>query len=88
MVSRGGRPDLAGTWLSTVMAPTLLIVGGDDTPVIAANQKALEQMCAAEKGLQIVPGAPHLLEEPGALQKVASLAADWCQIKLDQLLRS
>ena len=69
MVSRGGRPDLAGTWLSTVMAPTLLIVGGDDTPVIAANQKALEQMCAAEKGLQIVPGARTSLKSPALCRK-------------------
>jgi putative phosphoribosyl transferase len=77
VVSRGGRPDLAGAALPRVQAPTLLIVGGDDIPVIGLNQQALEQLGAKEKQLVIVPGATHLFEEPGALEEVARLAADW-----------
>jgi len=77
VVSRGGRPDLAGPALARVRAPTLLIVGGNDFPVIGMNQDALEQLGAAEKQLVIVPGATHLFEEPGALEEVARLAADW-----------
>jgi dienelactone hydrolase len=77
VVSRGGRPDLAGKALPRVRAPTLLIVGGDDAPVIGLNQEALEQLGAKEKQLVIVPGATHLFEEPGALEEVARLAAQW-----------
>lgn len=76
VVSRGGRPDLAGEALPRVLAPTLLLVGGDDTPVIGMNQEAMAQM-RAETRLEIVPGATHLFEEPGALEQVARLAADW-----------
>ncbi len=76
VVSRGGRPDLAGDALARVRAPTLLIVGGDDVPVIGMNQEAIEQL-RVEKELKIVPGATHLFEERGALEEVARLAADW-----------
>ena len=78
IVSRGGRPDLAGAALQEVRAPTLLIVGGRDTVVITLNTQALEQL-TAEKRLEIVPGATHLFEEPGALEQVAALARDWFQ---------
>jgi dienelactone hydrolase len=77
VVSRGGRPDLAGTALPEVRCPTLLIVGGNDEPVIGLNKKALAQLGAAVKKLVIVPGATHLFEEPGKLEEVARLAADW-----------
>jgi pimeloyl-ACP methyl ester carboxylesterase len=77
VVSRGGRPDLAGPALAQVRCPTLLIVGGHDVPVIRLNQQALQQLGAAEKQLVIVPGASHLFEEPGALEEVARLAANW-----------
>jgi putative phosphoribosyl transferase len=77
VVSRGGRPDLAGPALPRVQAPTLLIVGGDDVPVIGLNQQAMRQMVTADKQLVIVPGATHLFEEPGALEEVARLAANW-----------
>lgn len=76
VVSRGGRPDLAGSALSHVAAPTLLIVGGDDTPVIAMNRDARARMRATVV-LEIVPGATHLFEEPGTLEQVAALAGDW-----------
>jgi putative phosphoribosyl transferase len=76
VVSRGGRPDLAGAALPRVEAPTLLIVGGNDIPVIAMNREAYDQM-RCERHLEIVPGATHLFEEPGALEKVALLASDW-----------
>ncbi|MCC6453355.1 MAG: dienelactone hydrolase family protein [Caldilineaceae bacterium] len=76
VVSRGGRPDLAGDILSFVSAPTLLIVGGKDTPVITMNQAALARLGTAKK-LTIIPGATHLFEEPGALEEVARLASDW-----------
>ena len=76
IVSRGGRPDLAGDALPLVKAPTLLIVGGNDVPVIGMNEEALAQM-RVEKRLEIVPGATHLFEEPGTLEEVARLAADW-----------
>lgn len=76
VVSRGGRPDLAGPALAEVRAPTLLIVGGDDQQVLALNRRALAQL-PCEGRLEIVPGATHLFEEPGALEKVASLAAKW-----------
>jgi dienelactone hydrolase len=77
VVSRGGRPDLAGAALRGVRAPSLLIVGGDDVPVIRLNREALQEMRAAEAELVIVEGATHLFEEPGALEEVAGLAADW-----------
>lgn len=76
IVSRGGRPDLTGKALSNVRAPTLLIVGGNDVPVIGMNREASVRL-SAEKKLEIVPGATHLFEEPGALEEVARLAADW-----------
>lgn len=85
IVSRGGRPDLAGPALSRVKAPTLLIVGGDDTPVITMNRDAMAQM-HAERKLEIVPGASHLFEEPGALEEVASLARGWFRRYLVQQL--
>jgi putative phosphoribosyl transferase len=77
VVSRGGRPDLAGDALPAVRAPTLLIVGGNDVPVIALNGKALSRLGAPTKELVIVPGASHLFEEPGKLEVVARLAANW-----------
>ena len=76
VVSRGGRPDLAGPALPRVHAPTLLIVGGDDTVVLTLNQQAYAQL-TCEKQLCIVPGASHLFEEPGTLEAVARLATDW-----------
>jgi putative phosphoribosyl transferase len=76
VVSRGGRPDLAVDALRNVRAPTLLIVGGEDTPVIAMNREAMRQL-PGEVKLEIVPGATHLFEEPGALERVAALARDW-----------
>ncbi len=76
VVSRGGRPDLAGWDASLVRAPTLLIVGGRDAPVIQMNRDAMALM-KCETKLEIVPGATHLFEEPGALAEVARLAADW-----------
>jgi putative phosphoribosyl transferase len=76
VVSRGGRPDLASDALEEVEAPTLLIVGGDDTPVIEMNRSAYAQL-QCEKQMVIVPGATHLFEEPGTLEEVARLALDW-----------
>ncbi len=76
VVSRGGRPDLAGEALPKVQAPTLLIVGGEDNVVIELNEQARDQM-RCEVKLEIVPGATHLFEEPGALERVAELASDW-----------
>ena len=76
VVSRGGRPDLAGPALERVRAPTLLIVGGNDFPVIEMNRAALKQL-QCEKRLEIIPGATHLFEEPGALNQVAMLARSW-----------
>lgn len=76
VVSRGGRPDLAGALLPHVRVPTLLIVGGEDTPVIALNRAAYERL-GGVKALVIVPGATHLFEEPGALNAVARHAAEW-----------
>jgi putative phosphoribosyl transferase len=76
VVSRGGRPDLAGAALPEVAVPTLLIVGGADTPVIEMNRDAMGAM-ACERRLEIVPGATHLFEEPGTLETVARLARDW-----------
>ncbi|HJZ93792.1 MAG TPA: dienelactone hydrolase family protein [Gemmataceae bacterium] len=77
VVSRGGRPDLAGDALSAVRAPTLLIVGGDDDVVITLNQRAFDPLGATIKELVIIPGAGHLFEEPGKLDEVARLAANW-----------
>jgi pimeloyl-ACP methyl ester carboxylesterase len=76
VVSRGGRPDLAGNALRRVQAPTLLIVGGKDYQVMELNREALVQM-RCEKKLSIVPGATHLFEEPGALEQVSTLALEW-----------
>ncbi len=78
VVSRGGRPDLAAGALEAVRAPTLLIVGGRDRQVLALNEGALARL-RCEKRLEIVPGATHLFEEPGALEEVAGLAGDWFQ---------
>jgi putative phosphoribosyl transferase len=76
IVSRGGRPDLAGDALRDVRAPTLLIVGGEDDVVIDLNREAYANLFV-EKKVEIIPGATHLFEEPGALEQVARLAADW-----------
>jgi putative phosphoribosyl transferase len=76
VVSRGGRPDLAGAALASVRAPTLLIVGGNDAPVIALNRQAFAQL-QGEKRLEIIPGATHLFEEPSTLEAVAHLARQW-----------
>ena len=77
VVSRGGRPDLAGPFLPMVYAPTLLIVGANDRAVIGLNEAALRNMTSATAQLSIVPRATHLFEEPGALQAVARLARKW-----------
>lgn len=82
VVSRGGRPDLAGEALPRVEAPTLLVVGSRDVPVIAMNEEAMAQMERAEVRLEIVEGATHLFEEPGALDEVADLAAAWFRVHL------
>jgi pimeloyl-ACP methyl ester carboxylesterase len=76
VVSRGGRPDLADALLPQVRAPTLLIVGGEDHEVILLNRQAYARLSCV-KALEIVPGATHLFEEPGALEQVAELAGDW-----------
>jgi putative phosphoribosyl transferase len=76
IVSRGGRPDLAGAALPTVRAPTLLIVGGADEAVIGMNREAMARM-QCEVKLELVPGATHLFEEPGALEQVSKLASEW-----------
>jgi dienelactone hydrolase len=76
LVSRGGRPDLAGDALAHVRAPTLLIVGENDVKVIEMNREAMERL-RTEKELKIIPGATHLFEEPGTLKEVARLATDW-----------
>jgi dienelactone hydrolase len=76
IVSRGGRPDLAGAALPTVRAPTLLIVGGADEVVIGMNREAMARM-RCEVNLELVPDATHLFEEPGALERVAHLASEW-----------
>jgi putative phosphoribosyl transferase len=77
IVSRGGRPDLAGPLLRKVTAPTLLIVGGADPVVLRMNEAALAQLACDPKELVVVPGATHLFEEPGALEQVAGLAGRW-----------
>lgn len=87
VVSRGGRPDLAGAALARVKAPTLLIVGSNDQEVIELNQQALNEL-PYEKKLEIVRGATHLFEEPGALEKVAILATDWFRQHLSPMPRS
>ena len=76
VVSRGGRPDLAGSALAAVEAPTLLIVGGADTQVLELNRRALSEL-GGPRELEVVPGATHLFEEPGALARVTDLARDW-----------
>lgn len=76
VVSRGGRPDLAGEFLPRVACPTLLIVGGKDEPVIRLNEGALTRLHCTKR-LMIVPGATHLFEEPGTLEEVSRLARDW-----------
>jgi putative phosphoribosyl transferase len=86
VVSRGGRPDLARVDLPNVKAPTLLIVGGRDEAVIDLNQRAMAHMRAPAR-LEIVPGATHLFEEPGALQQVATLARDWFSRNLSAFAR-
>jgi pimeloyl-ACP methyl ester carboxylesterase len=78
VVSRGGRPDLAGRALGEVLAPTLLIVGGQDEAVLDLNRRAAAALTrAAAVQLEVVPGATHLFEERGALERVAELARDW-----------
>jgi putative phosphoribosyl transferase len=83
VVSRGGRPDLAGHALPRVQAPTLLIVGSKDETVIALNEEAMRQM-RCEVRLELVPGATHLFEEPGTLERAMELATDWFLAKLPQ----
>jgi putative phosphoribosyl transferase len=78
VVSRGGRPDLAGPALPQVHAPTLLIVGEADEPIVRLNREAFEQLTCLKK-LEMIPGAGHLFEEPGALERVAELTIDWFQ---------
>jgi putative phosphoribosyl transferase len=83
VVSRGGRPDLAGNALAKVTAPTLLIVGGNDDVVIRLNEEASAKL-RCEKQLKIVPGATHLFAEPGTLEQVARLASDWFRSKFQR----
>ena len=78
VISRGGRPDLAKAVLSHVQTPTLLIVGSEDRQVVALNREAMRQMRATVQ-LEVVAGASHLFEEPGALEQVSALAVDWCR---------
>jgi dienelactone hydrolase len=85
VVSRGGRPDLAGEWLPRVQSPTLLVVGGDDTEVIRLNQQAFNRFRMEHKRLELIPGATHLFEEPGTLEQVAALARDWFRRHLREL---
>ena len=84
VVSRGGRPDLAGKALRNVAAPTLLIVGGRDSAVLELNRKAFAEL-PGEKKLEIVPGATHLFEEPGSLESVAQLARNWFALYLSRI---
>ena len=84
VVSRGGRPDLAFSYLSKVKAPTLLIVGGHDLEVLALNKHAYEYLSCVKK-IEVVPGATHLFEEKGALEQVALLAANWFSSQIDLL---
>jgi putative phosphoribosyl transferase len=76
VVSRGGRPDLAGAALEEVTAPTLLVVGSEDPVVVEMNREAIRSL-HCPKRLEVIPGAGHLFEEPGALERVAELAGDW-----------
>lgn len=85
VVSRGGRPDLAGDYLPSVGAPTLLIVGGADYGVIELNEQALD-LLTCEKRLEIIPGATHLFEEPGTLDQVVDLTANWFETHLGSAL--
>ncbi len=87
VVSRGGRPDLAGKALAQVRAPTLLIIGGDDVEVIGLNQPAYARM-TCEREIAIVPGATHLFEEPGTLDEVVDLAARWFRSHFEQLRKA
>lgn len=84
VVSRGGRPDLAGDALEAVRAPVLLIVGGEDHHVLRLNQEAARRLSGPHT-LRIVPGATHLFEEPGALEQVADIARQWCDDRLKAL---
>ena len=86
MVSRGGRPDLAGEALEHVRSPTLLIVGGEDRAVLSLNEEAYGRL-RCEKALRIVPGATHLFEEPGKLEIVARMAAEWMARRFQPLAR-
>jgi pimeloyl-ACP methyl ester carboxylesterase len=86
VVSRGGRPDMAAPVLDQVRAPTLLIVGGDDVGVLELNEQAFAQL-QCEKRIEIVPGATHLFEEPGALDQVINLAGQWFTRHLSGLSR-
>jgi pimeloyl-ACP methyl ester carboxylesterase len=86
VVSRGGRPDLAGEALSEIRAPTLLIVGGADSGVLELNQDAFDRLNCV-KSLHVVPGATHLFEEPGALDEVVKAAGDWFALHLQQAQR-
>ena len=88
VVSRGGRPDLAGGALTAVATPTLLIVGGEDRTVLELNRKALALLRGEARELVVVPGATHLFEEPGALEQVAELAAQWFARYLDAVVPS
>ncbi len=81
IVSRGGRPDLAEQWLEKVIAPTLLVVGGNDFGILDLNREAAKRLGGTVK-LEVVPGAGHLFEEPGALEKVAQLATAWFESHL------
>lgn len=81
VVSRGGRPDLASDYLDRVRAPTLLVVGGNDRVVLELNRQALKKL-RCEARLEVIPGAGHLFEEPGALERVAELARDWFRTHL------
>jgi pimeloyl-ACP methyl ester carboxylesterase len=82
VVSRGGRPDLAGAALSGVRAPTLLLVGGLDEEVITLNERAMDALPDGVAELRVIPGATHLFEEPGTLEQVAREAADWFATRL------
>ncbi|MEU9399896.1 alpha/beta family hydrolase [Streptomyces sp. SID4985] len=81
VISRGGRPDLAGDALERVRAPVLLLVGGDDPEVLRLNEEAAARLRAPHE-LRVVPGATHLFEEPGTLEEVARLAGEWCEERL------
>ncbi|MFD8911603.1 dienelactone hydrolase family protein [Streptomyces sp. NPDC059575] len=81
VISRGGRPDLAGDAVEQVRAPVLLLVGGDDPEVLRLNEEAAAQLRAPHE-LRVVPGATHLFEEPGTLEEVARLAGEWCEERL------